>query len=123
MVVIVCLSIFSQCVMKLGIVAWYEANKNYIIENFCINKDKPELNCCGKCHLRKELKKVDDNGTSKKQNEKTEKSSETVAFIIPASFQAHRQSPLFDISIQHPAGQHLYDSGIPTAVFHPPSAV
>lgn len=121
MVVIVCLSIFSQCVMKLGIVAWYEANKNYITENFCINKDKPELNCCGKCHLRKELKKVDDNGNSKKQNEKTEK-SETVAFIIPESLQDSRLAALPDLSIQHPAGQHLFDSGIPIAVFRPPSA-
>jgi hypothetical protein len=35
----------------------YELNKSFIIENFCINKDRPELKCDGKCFLAQELKK------------------------------------------------------------------
>ena len=36
----------------------YSINKNYISEFLCVNKDKPELGCHGKCHLNKQLEKV-----------------------------------------------------------------
>jgi len=35
----------------------YALNQDYIAEFLCINKDKPELQCNGKCHLVKELEK------------------------------------------------------------------
>ncbi|MCW8896726.1 MAG: hypothetical protein OQJ96_10345 [Flavobacteriales bacterium] len=37
----------------------YLLNKAEITELFCINKEKPKLECNGKCHLAKEIKKVD----------------------------------------------------------------
>ncbi|MBD8489946.1 hypothetical protein IFO69_14410 [Echinicola sp. CAU 1574] len=33
----------------------YALNKEYITENFCINKDKPEMHCDGKCFLSEQL--------------------------------------------------------------------
>ncbi|ASW75013.1 hypothetical protein IQ37_00075 [Chryseobacterium piperi] len=38
----------------------YVANYNYIVETLCINKDKPEIHCNGKCYLSKELAKTND---------------------------------------------------------------
>ncbi len=35
----------------------YILNQDYIAEFLCINKDKPELECHGKCHLVKEINK------------------------------------------------------------------
>lgn len=35
---------------------YYGLNIDYIIETYCVNKDKPELNCNGKCHLMQQLK-------------------------------------------------------------------
>lgn len=35
----------------------YALNKDYIAEFLCINKDKPEMACGGKCHLMKQLEK------------------------------------------------------------------
>ncbi len=47
----------------------YELNKAYIIENFCVNKDKPMMNCDGKCYLAEQMKaqkeKQDANSTHK----------------------------------------------------------
>jgi hypothetical protein len=47
----------------------YELNKAYIIENFCVNKDKPMMNCDGKCYLAQQMKaqkeKQDANSTHK----------------------------------------------------------
>ncbi len=35
----------------------YQFNKDSIISELCENKNKPELNCEGKCHLNSEIKK------------------------------------------------------------------
>lgn len=37
----------------------YELNKKYIAEVLCENKDKPEMHCNGKCHLKKQIKAVE----------------------------------------------------------------
>lgn len=36
----------------------YLINHDYIAEFLCINKDKPELECNGKCYLSEQLKKA-----------------------------------------------------------------
>ena len=35
----------------------YVLNQDYIAEFLCVNKDKPELKCHGKCHLAKQIEK------------------------------------------------------------------
>ncbi len=35
----------------------YVINQDYIAEFLCVNKDKPKLQCHGKCHLAKEIDK------------------------------------------------------------------
>jgi hypothetical protein len=44
----------------------YKINYNYIANVLCENKDKPEMNCKGKCHLNKELKKTAEEESQKK---------------------------------------------------------
>lgn len=34
----------------------YEFNRDYITKNFCVNKNRPQLHCNGKCYLAKKLK-------------------------------------------------------------------
>lgn len=36
----------------------YDLNKGFIAQELCVNKDKPSLNCEGKCYLNKQLKKA-----------------------------------------------------------------
>jgi hypothetical protein len=43
----------------------YIINEDYIAEFLCVNKDKPELKCNGKCYLMQMLKEQQDN---KEQN-------------------------------------------------------
>ena len=43
----------------------YVINQDYISEFLCINKDKPELNCNGKCYLMQKIKAQNE---EKKQN-------------------------------------------------------
>lgn len=39
----------------------YFINQTEIAELFCINKDKPQLQCDGKCHLATQLEEVETN--------------------------------------------------------------
>lgn len=57
-ILLLCLTCYTS-LMKLGVVAWYEYNKTYIAQNLCENRNKPELNCCGKCVLHKKLAKAE----------------------------------------------------------------
>ncbi|GGD21719.1 hypothetical protein GCM10011368_24680 [Hyunsoonleella pacifica] len=39
----------------------YVLNQDYIAEFLCVNKDKPKLQCNGKCHLAKQIEKQQEN--------------------------------------------------------------
>ena len=49
------LALSFRPVYYLGQVIYYELNIDYIVQNYCVNKDKPKLQCNGKCHLAKQL--------------------------------------------------------------------
>lgn len=36
----------------------YSSKKQYFINNFCVNKSKPKLQCEGKCHFKKVYNKI-----------------------------------------------------------------
>lgn len=38
---------------QIGFITHFVVNKEYVIANYCVNKEAPELKCDGKCHLRK----------------------------------------------------------------------
>lgn len=102
---------------KVFIVLDYQLQKEYIIEFLCINRDKPELQCEGKCHLKKELKKSEQ--SDKQENEKARKQQLPVTlycqalFRLPAHDASHTVSPATPYRIGHPLNTAF-------AVFHPP---
>lgn len=52
----------------------YYANYDYIANVLCINKDEPEMQCNGKCHLQNELSKTNDT------NNPNDKSAPSIEF-------------------------------------------
>ncbi len=40
----------------IAIKVYHQACNDYITTYFCVNKDKPELHCNGKCHINKLIK-------------------------------------------------------------------
>lgn len=70
----------------------YAINADYIAEFLCINKDKPELECHGQCHLTKELKKVQD-----EEKQASKKNMEEVQFHCINSDHFVLNIPLFSI--------------------------
>ncbi len=62
---------FFQVTRSLVILSWYELYKEEITASYCININKPELMCNGKCHINKLLEVDVDNNESSKILSKT----------------------------------------------------
>ena len=60
LVYILLLATLLPTVSPWGTIAYYHANKDYIARVLCENRDKPQLNCDGKCYLAKQLKAQQD---------------------------------------------------------------
>lgn len=105
-----------QCLSKLGLIAYYNINIEYIITELCENKDKPELKCNGKCYLKKKLSKANE---AEKQTTGLLKQSELTAFIS----NSYKQESIKYIEITLLRGYltDLYSLSLSKAIFHPPS--
>ena len=45
------------------IIVCFKLNQEVIEQKYCINKSKPQLQCHGKCHLKKELQEKENSGS------------------------------------------------------------
>lgn len=104
-----------QCLVKLGLLTYYELNISYIIRELCENKDKPDLKCHGKCFLKKKMGLAD---KAEKQTAEIFKQVEFPVFITPSSQLKFEQFIVINIDkIEIP---NLYTYTISTRIFHPP---
>ncbi|NIJ45563.1 hypothetical protein FHR24_002031 [Wenyingzhuangia heitensis] len=92
---------------------------DYIVNELCVNKDKPELQCNGKCYLMKELSK-----TSESEKNKGDTTKKTV-YEFPVLFcQTIENTRLpFPISgvILNVVYKNLYSYLISSSLFRPPN--
>lgn len=42
--------------MEISTVLYYQLNIDTIVEKYCVNKERPQLNCNGKCYLMSQMK-------------------------------------------------------------------
>eukprot|EP00172_Hildenbrandia_rubra_P002992 Plantae.Rhodophyta-Hildenbrandia_rubra.ctg43154.p1 GENE.Plantae.Rhodophyta-Hildenbrandia_rubra.ctg43154~~Plantae.Rhodophyta-Hildenbrandia_rubra.ctg43154.p1 ORF type:complete len:110 (+),score=4.23 Plantae.Rhodophyta-Hildenbrandia_rubra.ctg43154:420-749(+) len=109
--------------MKLGIAAWYEVNKDYVEDVFCINKNKPEMNCHGKCYLNKQLTKLDKSAdTQQKDAPQTSKKVEIVEYLLTNIWSVSEQITYEDALTHHAHYTHQSSRLLIGSVFRPPSA-
>jgi hypothetical protein len=59
----------------------YMVNYNYIATELCENKSQPELDCKGKCYLKKELGKASENDSSPSTEKKNAPTGIDLLFI------------------------------------------
>lgn len=100
------------------VVADYLLNKDYIAKVLCVNRDKPEMKCNGKCHFAKQLKKQD------AAEGQTEKSGKTVRTLDEVNLTCENLSLSISVifsfeklSFQSQTGQ---PESLPLAIDHPP---
>jgi len=108
--------IFSNSIRASLTYAYYELDPIGFIEALCENKDKPELACNGKCHLKKVAESQDSN---KKTPESIVDFKELFLFTNPKE-----ETPLFyriSYKKQSPNPyQNLYSYINVMDCFHPP---
>jgi len=68
------LLIIMQSFNKLGIILAFNINQDYIAASLCVNKDKPQLHCNGRCFLAKKLRQAEQN-EEKQRAENQEKAN------------------------------------------------
>lgn len=98
------------------IVVNYELKKAEITEMFCINKDRPEMACQGKCHLKKQLREQADNGPEPFLPE-----VEPLASAIITAYPSCAFVQRLAVNVEHGGRYcHLMSFEHVGAVFHPP---
>jgi hypothetical protein len=121
---ILMLCLCCQLVLKLSIVAWFEINQDYIASTLCENRNKPELVCCGKCVLTKQLKNVDDAEQKGQKNiPSKEERTASVSFVLPPYVNATITFNPRNSSVKRAVIPNLFDSELSKSIFHPPSTV
>ncbi len=112
---ILIMALSFQCLIKIGLISYYSLNIEYIITELCENKDKPELNCKGKCYLKKKMGEAD---KAEKQAAEIFKQIEFLAFIPHSNLKPDTEYILVINSI--PEFQNLYSHTPNIKIFHPP---
>lgn len=69
----------TQFVYQIGFMAYFNLNQKQLAQSYCVNKDKPQSCCKGKCYLGKKLSGENSNTPSEKQ--KIE--NEIPVFVLP----------------------------------------
>ena len=108
------LQIGSKCIIW----ANYLLNKKSITEFFCINKSTPEMNCNGKCHLKKQLKEQDKKeqspASSLKEVKEIQLYNQSISITSVKNSSEDTSSELNVIYLLHTSSKHTH------SVFHPP---
>ena len=115
LVFLTCLILFNSIKASLTY-AYFELDPIGFIENLCENKDKPELQCNGKCHLKKVAQSQDKQQTTPESiidfKELILYPSPTSNFDLPVRIYSEKQQQL--------AYQNLYSFHNSNNCFHPP---
>jgi len=103
------------------VIAYY-INYDYIVAELCENKAKPILKCNGKCHLAKELKKVNNGIDSKKPVPPLNMKDYPIAPFFTQTVQL--QHLLFRKYITVINGVHnIFINTYSNSIFHPPKFI
>jgi len=99
----------------------YIVNYNYIVTVLCENKDKPEMQCNGKCHLTKELAKEAGAEDKNPLNNKTSK-TEIPQYIISENISEYTFASETEIISFRNIGYkpNLNSSLFTSKILHPP---
>ncbi len=111
MITLLVVHIFSTALVS----AHYQINKDFIAKNLCENRTKPKMNCNGKCHLKKTMKRLDGEKTESKSIQLSiSEYIDTPALHIQAGFVSFREKDYQEDNL------HTLFSGFTVSIFRPP---
>ncbi|MFB9865524.1 hypothetical protein [Rufibacter immobilis] len=116
--ILLLLLMLTQAFSKAWIVLDYEANKDFITKFLCINRQKSQLQCNGKCYLKKKLKKADQTENSPASKEQKQKQQDLTLYYQPFAASISLSLPLEARPLASPL--EGTPAGAQIAVFQPP---
>lgn len=117
----------AQMLFALGsksfVVLNWKINQDYITEKYCENKDKPMMNCNGKCYLSKQLEKLE-----LKEKEEREKYPSPKSQVETTNFAWTVENLLVEINIGFDLNENKEGLNKPiywyttdlSQIYHPP---
>lgn len=114
---------FMMLVKPIVPVFQYVLDYQYISEVLCINKEKPELQCNGKCHLMKELAKASEDEKPSSSDKKNHQAQ--VEFLFLEELNSFPIIPNATVLITPNSSvySNLYSHLNCHAIFHPPAFI
>ncbi len=97
----------------------YFINYDYIANELCENKEKPELHCNGKCHLMKELAKASEEEKPVSGKKQLQHEYEVLFYYEPIDFALNNTAVLSQKAVNM-IYCNLYTHINSASVFHPP---
>lgn len=94
-------------------------NNDFIVENYCENKDVEEFTCNGSCHLSKQINKVDDQTAPKESNIPS-------IYELESSLNLNSESSFQHLSLEESVNPfniyyfNLLTQEVAYDIFHPP---
>ncbi|HMQ90098.1 MAG TPA: hypothetical protein PKB07_21005 [Flavilitoribacter sp.] len=95
----------------------YQVNKSYITRKYCINLDRPEVMCYGRCYVNKVIARTEDENTGFPSPSNQEKFS---VFILSPIAAQPAPCPVDPGKGELPGVACLYSFGFNAEIFHPP---
>lgn len=71
-----------QCFYKLGVIAYFNLNQEYIAEALCTNKEEPLQTCHGQCFLKTNLNLADESSSQGADMPPTKQQIEFPVFVV-----------------------------------------
>ena len=96
--------------------SWYVLDINSFVEQLCENKDKPELQCDGKCYLAK----VSEENSSEPQKEKTVKIDKENLLFNTVDLEISYTTICSNVHSTNYNYLNFYTEGFNYSIFHPP---
>jgi hypothetical protein len=117
--ILIVIFVFLQVIGRdIIIYASFKINQDFIAKVLCINKEKPELGCNGKCQLSKDLKK---NNSEDKENKTNIPSTKNEQKINLYSKTCSRNGQFFNQARQQYYNIEILHSYLMISeIFHPP---
>ncbi len=113
------LSVSYQFAVKMGVIIWFEANRDYIASELCENRDKPQTRCDGKCYLKKQLAKIDHENSNNKELPNQKQKNEIPEYLAIESFLLAKQFYCTHLEYNSVYTNH-YRFTAKESIFHPP---
>lgn len=106
--------------LKFAILVDFKINQDFIAKVLCINKEEPELQCNGKCHLKKQLDKVEPPVEDKNLPAQKTQRLELTFFITKEGYLLEKKVNIHNIKTVIGNKNPFFTDSYINEIFHPP---